>query len=540
MPATLVLTNGRIYTLDNQQPTATAVAVRDDRVLGVGSDEEMLSLLDNRDDYVNLEGRTVTPGLVDAHIHFQGYALNLSRVDLSTANDLKDTLDLISAGIESTNREGWLLGRGWNQSDWPGQRFPTAVELDAVTGSQPALFHHRSGHAAWANSQALNLAGIGPDTPNPPGGSIQKDNAGNPTGILFEDALKLVTRVVPKPQEEEIVAAMKIAQDRSLSLGLTGFHDFDGRSCFAALQTLRSRGEQKLRVVKNIPVTRLEHAVGIGLQSGFGDSWLRIGSVKMFADGALGPRTAAMLSPYEGAAQNRGMIVTDKEEMISRATQASANGISIAIHAIGDRANRDVLDVFSIVRNQEEAQLAGKISRPADNLRHRIEHAQIVHPDDFQRFKKLDIIASMQPIHATSDMDMADAHWGDRTRYSYAWKTFLKYGVALLFGSDAPVESIDPLTGILAAATRQKSDGYPGLNGWHPEQRLDMVDILGAYTSAPAFASGQEQHLGAISPGKLADMTVFDRDILAVSREELSQAVVEGTMVGGRFMFRSW
>jgi hypothetical protein len=260
----------------------------------------------------------------------------------------------------------------------------------------------------------------------------------------------------------------------------------------------------------------------------------------MFADGALGTRTAAMLAPYEGEAHNRGMNVTDKEEMVSLASQASVNGISVAIHAIGDRANRVVLDVFSAVRKQEKAKLAGKDSSPAIGLRHRIEHAQIVHPDDFQRFKQLNIIASMQPIHATSDMDMADAHWGDRTQYSYAWNSFLKNGVTLLFGSDAPVESIDPLTGIFAAVTRQRVGGHPGPNGWHPEQRLDMVDILRAYTSAPAYASSQELHLGTISPGKLADMTVFDRDIFAVPRNELSQVAVEGTIVGGRFMFRRW
>jgi hypothetical protein len=330
------------------------------------------------------------------------------------------------------------------------------------------------------------------------------------------------------------------AQEQCLRLGLTGLHDFDGRSCFLALQALHERGELRLRMVKSIPASRLDHAVGVGLRSGFGDNWLRIGGLKMFADGALGPRTASMIEPYEREENNRGIIVTEKEEMIDKATAASANGISVAIHAIGDRANHDVLDVFSVVRRAESEKQAGASQVRQIKLRHRIEHAQIVHPDDFQRFADLNIIASMQPIHAISDMEMADAAWGARTKNSYAWRRMLDHGVSLVFGTDAPVEPIDPLATLHAATTRQKKSSHFRDESWHPEQRLTTVEAVRAYTWGPAFASGQERSLGSISPGKLADMTIFSRDIYAIPPDELMDVVVDGTIVNGKFLFRNW
>jgi predicted amidohydrolase YtcJ len=397
---------------------------------------------------------------------------------------------------------------------------------------------HRSGHAAWANSRALQMAGILSNTADPPGGEIQHDSSGQPTGIFFEEAIGLVSRVIPKPSQAEIQRAMRDAQEQCLRLGLTGLHDFDGRSCFLALQALHERGELRMRMVKSIPASRLDHAVGVGLRSGFGDSWLRIGGLKMFADGALGPRTASMIEPYEDEENNRGIIVTEKEEMISKARVASANGIRVAIHAIGDRANHDVLDVFSVVRQAESEKQAG--ANKVRQLRHRIEHAQILHPDDFQRFAGLNIIASMQPIHAISDMEMADAAWGVRTKNSYAWRRMLDHGVSLVFGTDAPVESIDPLATLHAATTRQKKSSHFRGESWHPEQILTTAEAVRAYTLGPAFASGQERFFGSISPGKLADMTIFSRDIYAIPPDELMDVVVDGTIVNGKFLFRSW
>jgi predicted amidohydrolase YtcJ len=282
-----------------------------------------------------------------------------------------------------------------------------------------------------------------------------------------------------------------------------------------------------------VPVYRLEHALGVGLRSGFGDDWLRIGGVKIFADGALGSRTAAMLAPYEGEPDNRGIIVTDKEEMLERAREAAAGGLSLTVHAIGDRANHDVLDVYEQLRRDERG-------RPGPRLRHRIEHVQVLHPDDRNRLAELGVIASMQPIHATSDMDMAERHWGERARLSYAWRTLWDSGALVVFGSDAPVERIDPLPGIHAAVTRRRADGRPGPDGWYPDQRLRLWEAIYAFTGAAARTSGQSASQGTIAPGKLADLTIFDRDLFAVPADELLEVGIAGTMVGGVFRHRTW
>ena len=311
----------------------------------------------------------------------------------------------------------------------------------------------------------------------------------------------------PGATEEQVVGAMRQAQDYCFRAGLTGVHDFDGRRCFRALQSLRLNGELGLRIVKNIPVKWLDYATGVGLKTGFGDDQLWIGGVKIFADGALGPRTAAMLAPYEGEPDNRGIVVTDKEEMYGYASKASANGLSVTVHAIGDRANHDILDVYEAVRQEEATRTAG----PA--LRHRIEHVQILHPADFERLASLKVIASMQPIHATSDMEMADRYWGERNQYSYAWRTVKETGATLAFGSDAPVDPIEPLKGIYASVSRRRPDGSPGAEGWYPEQRLTMAETIEAFTLGAAFAGNREGRLGTIETGKWADLTILDRDI---------------------------
>ena len=540
MTADLVLTNGHIVTMDSQQPEVTAVAIRGANVLAVGNDDAMRELLSSNGEWIDLGGRAVTPGLVDAHVHFQGFSVFRQRVDLDEAFSLDEVLQRITEyatqkqSISNPNNHlQWLQGRGWNQESWLDRSFPKAAKLDQIVPNLPACLRHKSGHVAWVNSKALQLAGITAVTPDPPGGQIQRDAGGKPTGILFEDAMNLVTDMIPRPSLSEITAAMLDAQTYCWQVGLTGLHDFDGRSCFQALQTLHQRDRLGLRIVKNIPITRLEHAIGVGLQSGFGDDWLRIGGIKIFADGALGPRTATMVEPYENDPHNYGIVVTDKEEMMTYASQASAHGLSVTIHAIGDRANHDVLDVYQAVREEESARGVG------GRLRHRIEHVQLLHPSDLNRLAELDIIASMQPIHATSDMKMAESFWGDRSQYSYAWRTVLDSGATLVFGSDAPVEKIDPLPGIHAAMTRRKADGSPGKDGWFPKQKLTLQETIRAFTLAAAETSGQEKRLGSILPGKLADLTIFDRDIFALPADEILEVGVAGTIVGGSFKYRS-
>jgi predicted amidohydrolase YtcJ len=542
MKASLVLTNGRIYTQDGGRNVVEALAVAGGRIVATGDNAAMLALLGADAKAIDLGGRCVIPGLVDAHVHFQSYSLRLRQVDLAGSADLDEALGRIVGHLEKGSGADWLRGGGWNQEEWLDGRFPEAADLDKVVPERPAIMWHKSAHAAWVNSRALRIANIGPDTPDPPGGHIQRFEDGLPTGILFEEAIDLASDCAPRPTDSQIVEAMREAQDRCIRAGLTGIHDFDGRSCFRALQRLRADGELKLRVVKNIPVYRLEHAIGVGLRTGFGDEWLQIGGVKIFADGALGPRTAAMIEAYVGEPENRGIVVTDKEEMVARATEASANGLSVTIHAIGDRANHDVLDVYEAVRAEEARRRVetGGGGHSGGRLRHRIEHAQIVHPNDFKRFAELDVIASMQPIHATSDMAMADRYWGGRARYSYAWRTLLDNGTTLVFGSDAPIDPIEPLTGLFAAVTRRSPDGSPDPEGWYPEQRLSVAEAVQAYTMGAAVTSGREGVLGSIETGKLADFTILDSDIFSVSPDELREASIAGTVVGGQLLYRTW
>ena len=537
MSANLVLTNGRFYTLDPQQPTATAVAIRDGKILAVGIDADIKALLGSGGEWVDLNGRCVTPGLVDSHVHFENFAIFRRRVDLDGANSLEAALDRLAAYAAKQlarphDESYWLQGRGWQQDQWGRQAFPTAADLDKINAHVPICLKHKSGHAAWVNSRALQIAGINDNTPDTAGGQIQRDSAGHATGILFEDAMELVTDHIPPETVPEIVDAMRDAQQYCWQVGLTGIHDFDGRSCFLALQSLHANRELGLRFVKNIPVKLLENAVGVGLRSGFGDEWLRIGGIKIFADGALGPRTAAMVASYDQEPDNLGIMVTDKEEMQLKASLASANGLSLTVHAIGDRANHDVLDVYAQVRAEEKARADG-----SHHLRHRIEHVQILHPTDLLRLAELNVIASVQPTHATSDMFMVDRYWGERGQYSYAFRTLANSGATLSFGSDAPIEKIDPLPGIHAAVTRRRADGSPGEAGWYPEQKLSVAEAVYAFTMGTAVAGSQEQRFGSITVGKCADLTIFDQDIFTMPADELLDVNVAGTIVNGEFKY---
>lgn len=534
MTATLVLTNGQIDTQDPVHPFASAVAIRGDRILAVGKDEEMKALLGPGGEWLDLSGRSVTPGLVDAHVHFHWFSLNLSQIDLFEVPSLAEALGRIGAFAGRMPPDKWLEGRGWTQELWSGRSFPTAADLDQVVTNRPIYLRHKSGHAAWVNSLALRLAGITANTPDPAGGQIQRDSHGQPTGILFESAMELVSQHIAPAGHHELVAAMSQAQQVCWQAGLTGIHDFDGPESFRALQSLHLNGQLGLRFVKNIPVYRLEQAIGLGLQSGFGDDWLRIGGVKIFADGALGPRTALMIAPYQGEPHNRGIAVTDKEEMLAQASAASAAGLSVTVHAIGDLANHNILDVYEVVRREEQQR-----GVPAGALRHRIEHVQILHPADQPRLAQLGIIASMQPTHATSDMLMADRYWGERASHSYAWRTVLNSGATLVFGSDCPIEPIQPLLGIAAAVTRTRPDGTPGPEGWYPEQRLSLAETIRAFTWAAAYTAGRETQLGSITPGKLADLTIFDRDIYRTRPESLYQTQIAATIIGGQFKYRT-
>jgi predicted amidohydrolase YtcJ len=523
----LILHNANIYTLNTQQPYATAILIDRERIVALGDERAMEGwpLAATRQD---LQGRAVIPGLVDAHLHLEQYALSLQVVDCET-DTRQECLLRIAERTRSAPGGDWILGHGWNQTRWP-EGFGSAVHLDAVAPHHPVYLTAKSLHAGWANSTALRLAGIGAATPDPPKGRLGRNPDGSPSGILFEDATQLVERVIPQPALEEVVEALRQALPYLAAMGLTGVHDFDSWRCFMALQDLYTTGELKIRVLKNIRLEDFPHAAALVVESGFGDDLLRLGGVKLFADGALGPLTAAMIQPYEGEPDNRGMLMLDAEQLVEHGRLAAESGLSLAVHAIGDRAVHEVLDGFEQLRREE----AGMPARP--KLRHRIEHVQLIHPSDAGRLAKLDVIASMQPIHAPSDMWMADRYWGERTALAYAWRTQLAHGATLAFGSDAPVESPNPFWGLHAAVTRRRPDGSPGPDGWHPEQRLSRLEALQAFTTGSAYAAGMEDRQGKLAPGYLADLLVLDVDPFNCDPEVLRDIRPIATIVGGEWV----
>lgn len=528
----MYLYNARIYTLDPSRPQASALAIRDGRILAIGAEADIPAELKRQPH--NLGGQAVLPGLTDAHIHLEHYALGLQKIDCET-DTRQECLQRVAERTRTTPPGEWILGHGWNQNRWP-EGFGSAADLDAVAPNHPVYLTAKSLHAAWANTLALRRAGLTAASPDPAGGRFGRSAAGELDGILFESAMEAVGDAVPAPSEEQVAQAIRQALPVLWRMGLTGAHDFDRRRCFAALQILRQRGELRLRVLKSIPLEDLPHAAALGLRSGLGDDWLRIGGVKLFADGALGPQTAAMLQPYEGDPQNRGMLLMDAEEIFEHGRQALENGLPLAVHAIGDRANHEVLQALSQLRRLEDdlRQAGGAPDRP---LRHRIEHVQVIHADDAARLAQLGVTASMQPIHATSDMLMADRFWGERAALSYAWQTQLNYGATLAFGSDAPVESPNPFWGLHAAVTRQRPDGSPGPQGWYPEQRISLEQALQGYTRGPAYVAGWEDRLGQLAPGCLADLIVLERDPFKCPPQELHTLSPSATMVGGEWVF---
>jgi len=523
-----LLHNARIHTLDADHPIASAIAIDAGYILAVGGDELLVEC--ERAECEDMGGRVILPGLTDAHIHLQEYALSLQIVDCEVETK-EEILRRVAERLRQTLRGEWVRGHGWDQNTWGGE-WPTAADLGAVASENPAYLTAKSLHVAWANSTALKLAGINPSTPDPVNGRIQRDAGGVPTGILFEEAVKLVEAVIPEPTPEALVKNFRQIIAGLWRMGLTGVHDFDKPTCFQALQLLRERGGLQFRVVKSIPLELLPQAVALGLRSGFGDDFLRIGSVKFFADGALGPHTGSMFEPYVDEPQNRGILILDNEQLFEHGRLAAKSGLSLAVHAIGDRAVHEVMVGFARLRAYER-------ERGLPALRHRIEHVQTIHPGDAGRLAELDVIASMQPIHAPSDMLVADRLLGGRAAFSYAWRTQLQHGARLAFGSDAPVESPNPFRGLHAAVTRRRADGSPGPEGWFPEQRLTVREALEGFTLGPAFAAGMENRLGRLSAGFLADLTVVETDPFTCDPSDLYSIQPTATMVGGEWVWQS-
>lgn len=528
MQADLVLHNGTIYTMDPDRPRAEAVAIAGNRILAVGDDEELRGLLAPGGEALDLQGRTVLPGFTDCHIHFLSYALRLRQINLTGLASKEAVLERVAARAAEATPGRWLEGGGWDRNLWADPSFPTRADLDRIAPQYPVVLSSKCGHALWANSRALERAGITVDTPDPEGGEIVRHPAtGEPTGILKEQAIQLVHQAIPKPGLEEIEEALVQAIPHLHRAGLTGIHNCEGAESFAAFQRLASRGELKLRVLMHIPLKNLDSAIQLGLRTGFGNEVLRIGAVKSFADGSLGARTAAMLEPYEDEPHNRGLMVLSEEELKALVERACRAGIAPAVHAIGDRATHTVLEACQAHRSLWAAQ----------GLRPRMEHAQLLTPEDIQRLGRLSVTASMQPIHCTADMEMVDRHWGARGAGAYAFRSLLDAGAPLAFGSDCPVEDFSPLAGIHAAVTRRRADGFPGPQGWRPSERITVAEAVRAYTQGAAYASGDERLQGSITPGKLADLVVLSQDIFTVHPMDILQTEVVATIFDGSVVY---
>ncbi len=524
----LLLHNANIHTLNPAQPQAEALVIEPHggRIVAVGA-AEALALDYPRARKQELGGRTVWPGLTDSHLHLQYYALGLQKLDL-VGRTKDECVAQVAERARHTPPGGWILGHGWNQNHWP-EGFPTAADLDAVAPNHPVYLTATSLHAGWCNTAALKAAGVTASTPDPMNGSFGRGADGAPDGMLYESAMSSISDLVPRPSPAELEQAIAAAQPVLFSMGLTGVHCFDRVPAFEALQALHGRGALKLRVLKNLPVEHLDDFLAAGLRSGFGDDRLRIGNIKIFADGALGPRTAAMLQPYQGEPENSGMLFIDREGLFEHGRQAAQGGFGLTVHAIGDRANHETLAAYGLLRQYERQQA---LPHP----RHRLEHAQILHADDFGKFKELDVIASVQPIHATSDMEMADAYWGARAANSYAWRRLLEHGAKLAFGSDAPVDTPNPFVGLHAAVTRQNAAGAPGPEGWFPDQRLTLAEALNGYTHGAAWAAGMEDRLGRLAEGYYADLLVLAEEPTALPAEQLRELQPQAVMIQGEWV----
>jgi predicted amidohydrolase YtcJ len=527
-----ILYNGHFTTQNPVQPYATALAISRGRIVAVGTDDDIRELAGAQTRLSNLEGRYVIPGLTDAHIHWELTSRALQQVNVFEVASKQMALERIAARITQTPVDEWITGHGWFQDIWPHQSFPTAADLDSVAPHHPVYLTAKSSHAAWVNSRALELCGITASTSDPAGGQIMRDPSGMPTGLLLETAMQLVARHIPRPTSEQLADYMLEAQHIANASGLTGIHDFDDPSALRALQVLRERGQLRLRVVKQINKAWFPAALESGIRWGFGDDWIRFGGLKLFADGALGPRTAHMIEAYDGEPQNFGISTIDPEEMTELMSQASAAGLPSTVHAIGDRAAHEVLNAFQVVRQQEQTR-----GETPSQRRHRIEHVQIIHPNDAHRLAEMDIIASMQPLHATSDMLTADQFWGKRSQWAYNARLQLDQGSRVAFGSDSPIEPFEPFKGIHAAVTRQRPDGAPGPDGWYTQSRLSVAETLRGFTTDAAYAAGMEDRLGQLAPGFLADLVVIGHDLFSVPPSELLHTPIIATMVDGEWCF---
>jgi predicted amidohydrolase YtcJ len=529
-PADLVLLSAKIWTGEAGRPHAEALAVRDGRIAAVGGNREIEALRGPATRVLDGRGRRVVPGLIDAHTHMSMGGFNLLAVDLRRTKDEKEFTRLLARFAKTRPSGQWITDGAWDHQQWAVPRLPTRALLDAATGDRPTCISRQDGHMVVCNSLALKLAKITRDTPDPPGGVIVKDGAGEPTGVLKDAAMDALRAVRPARSLDELTEALRTAMVHAAKNGVTSVQDLPGGARdLEAWEELRERGELTVRVSYRPTLTQWQKARDKRAEMK-NDEWLRVGGVKGYADGSLGSSTALFFEPYDDDPGNRGVFAAEAIPLATfeeRVAAADAAGLQVEIHAIGDRANAEILDVFERVSRRN-----GQRDR-----RFRIEHAQHLRPGDIPRFAALGVIASMQPYHAIDDGRWAVKRIGrERSRTTYAFRSLLDAKAVLAFGSDWDVAPLSPLAGIFAAATRRTIDGKnPG--GWVPEQKIAVEEALRAYTASAAWAAFEENEKGTLVPGKLADFVVLSADALTVNPEEIEKIAVDATVVGGKVVY---
>lgn len=527
-PADLVLTSAKIWTGDPSRPEAQALAVRNGRIIAVGTDAEIEKLRGAGTRTIDAKGRRVVPGFIDSHTHMSMGGFNLLALDLRRTKDPAELTRMVARYAKTKPAGVWLTDGAWDHEQWTPPVLPTKAMLDPATGDHPTCLSRQDGHMMVCNSLALKLAKITRDTPDPPGGVIVRDGKGEPTGVLKDAAMDAISEVRPARTRGELLEGLKAAIRHASSFGVTSVQDLPGDpGDLDAWEALKS--ERALRVHYRLPLSQWEKARDRRAAAG-NDEWLRVGGVKGYADGSLGSSTALFFEPYTNDPSNRGVPASDAipmSKMEEKVAAADRAGLQVVIHAIGDRANSDILDLYDRV---------SQANGPRDR-RFRIEHAQHLRASDIARFSKLSVVASMQPYHAIDDGRWAESRIGpERCRGTYAFRSLLDSGARLAFGSDWDVAPISPIAGIDAAVTRRTIDGKnPG--GWYPEQRISVEEALRAYTSTAAWSAFEENEKGSLAPGRLGDFVVLSADILSIPKEKIVDTKIDDTVVGGRVVY---
>ncbi len=536
----LVFKNGVVHTLDAGTPKAQAIAIKGDRILFVGSDGDVAKFVGSATTVVDLKGATVVPGLADAHYHLSGVGERELTLNLEGTRTKEAFLAKVKERVATAKPGEWVTGRGWIETFWSPPVFPTRQDLDAIAPNNPVALERADGHASVANTKALALAGITKTTKAPDGGALNKDAKGELTGMLIDHAQGLMYRVLPPPTEADQDSAIVIGARRSVQLGWTQIQDAGGSLAeLARMRALYQGGKVDLRIYKAIsgPSADADSLLKAGASVGEFGGRLTVRTIKVVADGALGSRGALMLAPYSDDPSTTGLLTTDTAAFRTMVVTALQRGIQVETHAIGDRANRLTLDLYQYGMEQVPNGEKRLVKEP----RFRIEHAQIVDPADIPRFKALGVIPSMEPSHAIGDLYFAGRRIGaKRLEGAYAWQTFLKLGLPIAGGSDAPVERGEPMIEFYAAVARRDTRGEAGPDSiWHPEQKVSREEALKMFTRYPAFAAFEEKERGSIEKGKWADLTILDQDIMTVPDLDILKTRTVMTVIGGKIAYQA-